>query len=107
MTEPGFRVDPDDLRAAAQQLQDLADQSRSARSYADRWLSPDASGGVVFGDIMARLAELRPRLTAAYDELGLATDRASTALNTSAAEYETSRDATARRFDRLHPDVAW
>ncbi|SNV24480.1 Protein of uncharacterised function (DUF2580) [Rhodococcus rhodochrous] len=107
MTQPYLHVDPDDLRTAARDLQDLADQADSARRYVDRWLTAPEIGGFVFLDVAERVHTVRSRLTSLYGELGVATDRAATAMTESARTYEDTEVATSTQFERTNPDVGW
>ena len=107
MTQPYLHVDPDDLRTAARDLQDLADQADSARRYVDRWLTAPEIGGFVFLDVAERVHTVRSRLTSLYGELGVATDRAATAMTESARTNEDTEVATSTQFERTNPDDGW
>ncbi|MBX4170613.1 hypothetical protein HBA53_18985 [Rhodococcus pyridinivorans] len=98
-------MDPDDLRAATHDLRDLADQADGARRYADRWLTPPETGGLIYFDVVERVHTARARLTALYDELGVAIDRAATAMTESARTYEDTELGTSAQFERTGPDI--
>lgn len=107
MTQAYLHVEPEDLRTAARDLQDLAEQADAARHYADRWLSPPENEGLIYFDVAKRVHTVRARLTALYEELGVATDRAATAMADSARAYEDTELATSAQFERTNPDVGW
>ncbi len=107
LTRSNLYVDPDDLRAATHDLRDLADQADGARRYADRWLTPPETGGLIYFDVVERVHTARARLTALYDELGVAIDRAATAMTESARTYEDTELGTSAQFERTGPDIGW
>ncbi|MBS9375499.1 hypothetical protein GON09_004516 [Rhodococcus sp. B50] len=101
-----MHVQPDDLRAGAHHLRELAEQAASARRYAETWLTAPETGGFVFLDVVERVNGVRSRLSALYQEMAGATDTTSVALSESARIYEEELLAASERLARTNPDAA-
>ncbi|MGW4739593.1 type VII secretion target [Nocardia xishanensis] len=101
-----FKVAPDDIDKAADQLGEIATGSAKAVEYAKKWLDLESNAGLVLKPLMDVLQEACDELAVNYTRLGSKTSEAATELEKAADMYRTIDKARAEALDKTYPTKA-
>jgi len=101
-----FKVAPDDIDKAADQLAEIAAGSAKAVEYAKKYLDLESNAGLALKPLIGVLQEACDELAVNYTRLGSKTSESATELKNAANMYRSVDKARAEALDKTYPTKA-